>query len=62
MRLDLFEALLAAQRNFGDSLEGEAKRYLERSIKLDRRNGESRTVRACVCVRVRAELACCLET
>lgn len=41
MRQDVFDSMLAAQKNLGDSLQGEAKRYLERLIKLGRRNGES---------------------
>ncbi len=39
MRQDVFDNLLAAQKSFGDSLQGEAKRYLERLIKLGKRDG-----------------------
>jgi len=39
MRVDVFKNLIAAQEMFGESLEPEAKRYLERLIKLGRRNG-----------------------
>ena len=41
MRQDVFNSLLAAQKNLGSSVQGEAKRYLERLIKLGKRNGEN---------------------
>ena len=39
MREDVFKNLIAVRDNLGESLEPEAKRYLERLIKLGRRNG-----------------------
>jgi hypothetical protein len=42
MREDVFKTLVTARDKFGDSLEPEAKRYLERLIKLGQRNGESK--------------------
>lgn len=39
MREDVFKNLIAAKDKLGESLEPEAKRYLERLIKLGRRNG-----------------------
>jgi hypothetical protein len=41
MREDVFKTLVTARDKFGDSLEPEAKRYLERLIKLGQRNGKS---------------------
>ena len=35
----MFKNLIAVQDKLGESLEPEAKRYLERLIKLGRRNG-----------------------
>ncbi len=39
MRQDVFDTLLAAEKNLSSSLSGESKRYLERLIKLGKRNG-----------------------
>ena len=39
MREDVFKNLIAVKDKLGESLESEAKRYLERLIKLGRRNG-----------------------
>lgn len=39
MREDVFKNLLAAREKLGDSLKPEAKRYLDRLIKLGERNG-----------------------
>lgn len=39
MRQDVFDNLVVAQKKFGDALKPEAKRYLERLIKLGKRNG-----------------------
>jgi len=39
MREDIFKNLNAVRDKLGESLEPEAKRYLERLIKLGRRNG-----------------------
>jgi len=39
MRQDVFDNLRAVQEKCGDALQGETKRYLERMIKLGRRNG-----------------------
>jgi len=41
MREDVFKNLIAVQDKLGESLEPEAKRYLERLIKLGRRNGKT---------------------
>lgn len=40
MRQDIFDNLLAAEKKFGESLPPEAKRYLDRLIKLGKRNGK----------------------
>jgi len=48
MREDVFRKLLAAQEKLGESLEPEAKRYLERLIKLGRRNGSIHCSFVCV--------------
>jgi len=39
MREDVFKNLIAVKEKLGESLEPEAKRFLERLIKLGRRNG-----------------------
>jgi len=39
MREDVFRNLIAVKDKLGESLEPEAKRYVERLIKLGRRNG-----------------------
>ena len=39
MREDVFKNLIAVKDKLGESLEPEAKRYLERLINLGRRNG-----------------------
>jgi len=39
MREDVFQSLLALEKKLGDTLEPEAKRFLERHIKMGRRNG-----------------------
>ena len=39
MRQDVFDTLLATEKNLKDSLQGEAKRYLEKRIKIGKRNG-----------------------
>jgi len=39
MREDVFKNLIAVEDKLGESLEPEAKRYLERLIKFGRRNG-----------------------
>jgi len=39
MREDVFKNLIATKDKLGNSFEPEAKRYLERLIKLGRRNG-----------------------
>ena len=40
MREDVFKNLEALRMKIGETLEPEAKRYLERLIKLGQRNGE----------------------
>ena len=40
MRQDVFDNLQEAEKKFGSTLKPEAKRYLERLIKLGKRNGE----------------------
>ena len=40
MRQDVFDNLLAVQSKMGASLEPEAKRFLEKLIKLGKRNGK----------------------
>ena len=42
MRQDVFDNLVVAQEKFGASMLPEAKRYVERHIKLGRRNGTYR--------------------
>lgn len=44
MRQDVFDALVAVQKKEGDGLKPEADRYLERLIKLGKRNGKSSLV------------------
>lgn len=39
MRQDVFDRVNAAQNNVGSSLAGETKRYVEKFIKLGKRNG-----------------------
>jgi len=39
MREDVFKNLIAVKDKLGESLEPEEKRYVERLIKLGRRNG-----------------------
>lgn len=39
MRQDVFDNLLAVEAKFGSGLSGETKRYLERLVKLGKRNG-----------------------
>lgn len=39
MRQDVFDNLVVAQKKFGDTLKPEGQRYLERLIKLGKRNG-----------------------
>lgn len=41
MREDVFKNLLAAEKKLGETLKPEAKRFLERLIKLGRRNGKN---------------------
>jgi len=48
MREDVFKNLIAVKDKIGESLEPEAKRYLERLIKLGRRNGDIYVL--CICV------------
>jgi len=48
MREDVFKNLIAVRDNLGESLEPEAKRYVERRIKLGRRNGSICAL--CFCV------------
>lgn len=39
MRQDVFDALVATEKKFSGQLKPEAQRYLERMIKLGKRNG-----------------------
>jgi len=48
MREDVFKNLIAVKDKLGESLEPEAKRNLERLIKLGRRNGNICFLAGCV--------------
>ena len=41
MKQDVFDSVLAVEKNIGSSLHGEAKRYVEKFIKHGKRNGNN---------------------